>query len=211
MEKIIIYQDDFIPQPGWKIYQKNTKIDKFDLGVIGEYWQKCRTTEICNLYNSGDDHQVPFNLTVLFQLLRENLIPDDWKTYLRNSLPATKGHSWTDIQPSSIWSLYDTGPGIHDGEVQDIRKSMPYPVINQRMTDDSCESIAFIGTVYLNHNANPCVPALYMKANGQLDIRYICPNEILKNNSSALAHVHGLRDSDNNLPSTIAYGMINLP
>jgi hypothetical protein len=49
-----------------------------------------------------------------------------------------------------------------------------------------------------------------MKPNEQLDIRYIYPKEMLSNNGSALAHVHGFRDRNNNLPSTIAYGMINL-
>ena len=204
MSKIILYNDEFVPWQGWKIYQTNKKIEKFDLDNSGEFWQKCRTKEVCALYNSGGEKQVPFNLTVLVQLMREKLIPLDWIKYLRDSLPAAKEASYTNLNLP-----FDHPVNLYN---EDIIASKVIPIRNfdSRITEDSRECIAFVGTVYLNHNGEQCVPALYMKANEQLDIRYICPKEMLKTNSSALAHVHGFRDVENNLPSVIAYGMINL-
>jgi len=208
-KKIIVYNYNFVPQPGWKICKTNSKIESFDWNSIrGEYWDKDRTTEVCNLYNSCEEDQVPFNLSVLMQLMREGLVPEDWKIYLENSLPASKEPQYDSLKQFANHPSTNSRP-FYDLPFQTHRE-MPIKRENTRAREDSLESIAFVGTVYLNHNGNPCVPALYIKPNRELAVRYICPKEMLATNGSALAHVHGFRDRDNNLPSTIAYGMINL-
>ena len=60
-DELIIYNDDFVPQPGWKIYKTNSRIKSFNWKDVGEYWQKCRTTEVWSLNDAGDEDQVPYN------------------------------------------------------------------------------------------------------------------------------------------------------
>lgn len=199
-EDKIIYNSDFIPQPGWSVHKTNSRITQFRLGDVKSIgWTNFRTTDIHNHFNDGADFQIPFNLSVLYQLMQKGLIFNEWIDFLRSSLPKRFTEHIVKDEARALWSHEDSSLSSN---VQRIVK------MSAECKEDSTECIAFIGTVYLNQNNQECVPALYMKANQELAIKYICPDELWE--TSGLSHAHGFYDKIHNLPSVVSCYFLEL-